>query len=227
MAQDQRISGFFVDRFGFVLIVVSVTVLVLLLADLPRRSTTTSLGEVVVTALTGITLILAMLASGARRSMVRIATVAAAGFVVWGLISLFTDVSTTGFFRVLWFLLVLVTPYVMLRRLVGHRVVTVETLLGAASVYLLIAVTFMFLFLAYDAIEPGQFFGSLEPTTSFMYFSLVTITTLGYGDLAPDTEVARALASATAIVGQIYLVIIVARLVGLYTASQQRSIAGE
>jgi hypothetical protein len=50
-----------------------------------------------------------------------------------------------------------------------------------------------------------------------MYFSLVTITTLGYGDLSPVTEAARAAASATAIVGQIYLVFVVARMVGLYT----------
>jgi Na+-driven multidrug efflux pump len=51
-----------------------------------------------------------------------------------------------------------------------------------------------------------------------MYFSLVTITSLGYGDLAPVGEVARAAAAGAAVLGQIYLVFIVARLVALYTA---------
>ncbi len=51
-----------------------------------------------------------------------------------------------------------------------------------------------------------------------MYFSLVAITTLGYGDLAPVGEVARAAAAGAAVLGQIYLVFIVARLVALYTA---------
>ena len=51
-----------------------------------------------------------------------------------------------------------------------------------------------------------------------MYFSLVTITTLGYGDLAPSGDVGRPAAADAAVVGQIYLVFIVARAVALYTA---------
>lgn len=185
--------------------------------DLPTKSSATTAEEVAVTVLTAITLILALLASGASRPMFNLAVAAAVGFIGWALISFFAHTDSVTFLRSFWFLLVVATPFVVLRRVASHREVTSETLLGAASVYLLIGVAFMFLYLGIDEFQPGQFFGQTEPTTAFMYFSLVTITTLGYGDLSPVTEAARAAASATAIVGQIYLVFIVARMVGLYT----------
>jgi hypothetical protein len=217
MAADARMSSRLVDRFGLVLVAVSVTVGVLLTFDMPRQSSATTAEEVAVTVLTAITLILALLVSGARRPFFNVAVVTGAVFIAWSVISFFAHADSVGFLRWFWFLLVVATPFVVLRRLASHREVTAQTLLGAASVYLLIAVAFMFLYLGIDGFEPGQFFGQSEPTTAFMYFSLVTITTLGYGDLSPVTETARAAASATAIVGQIYLVFVVARMVGLYT----------
>ena len=62
-----------------------------------------------------------------------------------------------------------------------------------------------------------------QPTTSFMYFSLVTITTLGYGDLSPAHEVGKFLATAEAVIGQVFLVTVVARLVSLYGMSRRDS----
>ncbi len=217
MATDAPMSSRLVDRFGLVLVAVSAIVGVLLMFDLPRLSSATTAGEVAVTVLTAVTLILALLASGASRPFRNLAVVAGVVFIGWAVISFFTHADSVGFLRWFWFLLVVATPFFVLRRLVSHREVTAETLLGAASVYLLIAVAFMFLYLGIDGFQPGRFFGQSEPTTAFMYFSLVTITTLGYGDLSPVTETARAAASATAIVGQVYLVFIVARMVGLYT----------
>ena len=55
--------------------------------------------------------------------------------------------------------------------------------------------------------------------SNMLYFSFVTLTTLGYGDLFPTLHVARFLASAEAISGQLYLTILVARLVGLHIVS--------
>lgn len=210
-------SSRLVDRFGLVLVAVSLTVGILLVFDLPRQSSATTAEEVAVTVLTAVTLTLALLASGTNRPIFNLAVVAGAVFVAWAVISFFAHTDSVGFLRWFWFLLIVATPFVVLRRLASHREVTAQTLLGAASVYLLIAVAFMFLYLGIDGFQAGQFFGQSEPTTAFMYFSLVTITTLGYGDLSPATETARAAASATAIVGQIYLVFVVARMVGLYT----------
>jgi hypothetical protein len=217
MAADDRWRSVLLDRFTFVLGAVVLTVFVLLMFDLPTRGEETAGGEVAVTFLTGVTLVFALLASGVSRPLLGLAVVAAVSTALWAMVSLTAGLHSVAYLRWFWFVLVLGTPFVVLRRLVSHQKVTSQTLFGAASVYLLIAVAFMFLFIAIDASDAGQFFGEAEPTTSFMYFSLVTITTLGYGDLTPVTEPARALAVAAAIVGQIYLVFIVARMVGLYT----------
>jgi hypothetical protein len=82
-------------------------------------------------------------------------------------------------------------------------------------VYLLIAIAFNYVFLEVQRFGSVPFFGVEESTSSFMYFSVVTITTLGYGDLAPASDIGRYFATSEAIIGQVFLVTIVARLVSL------------
>ena len=134
---------------------------------------------------------------------------------------LFSAVSN-GHGGILWIALVVAAPIVALRRLMQHRRVGAKTMLGAVSVYLLIALaaTYLFLFIDTFLSGSGRFFGQEEPTTVFAYFSLVTITTLGYGDFDPAGEVGRAAAAWEAVIGQIYLVVVVARLVSLYSGRQ-------
>ena len=55
----------------------------------------------------------------------------------------------------------------------------------------------------------------------FTYYSYVTLTTLGYGDITPKTPTAKYLATLEAIIGQLYLAVLIARLVGLYIAQEQ------
>jgi len=116
-----------------------------------------------------------------------------------------------------WSLLVLaaLAPIVIVRRLIHHRTVTTGTLLGAISAFLLIPIAFCYAFLSIDAAQATPFFGQAQPSTSFMYFSLSTLTTVGYGDLAAVTPLARLVATAEAVSGQVYLVTFVAMLVGL------------
>jgi Ion channel len=223
MADEGPLGHRLLDRFGFVFGAVVLNVLILLIFEITAVPGAASFGEVVVTVLTGVTLVFALLAAGISRPFLNLALVAAVFSLGWTVFAVFTDFASVGFLRWFWFLLVIATPFVVLRRLVSHRTVTVDTLLGAASVYLLIAVAFMFLLLGLDSNDPGSVFGSAQPTTSFMYFSLVTITTLGYGDLSPKTDAARALAVMLAVLGQIYLVFVVSRMVGLYT----RTITGD
>lgn len=89
------------------------------------------------------------------------------------------------------------------------------TVLGAICVYLLIGTLFTFAFGAVAA-SGEQFFASGERPSlaSVQYFSFTTLTTVGYGDLAPVTRLGRSLAMIEALVGQVYLVTIVALLVG-------------
>ena len=109
--------------------------------------------------------------------------------------------------------------------------VTGDKLAGAVCVYLLIALIWGYAFLITEFVTPESFSFTqgherMQLWVSreffpFFYFSLVTMTTVGYGDMAPVTTVARTLATTEALVGQIYLTILVARLVGMYLVYQQ------
>ena len=77
------------------------------------------------------------------------------------------------------------------------------------------AIAYNYMLLEVQRFGSIPFFGVEETTSSFMYFSVVTITTLGYGDLSPVSDVGRFFAITEAIIGQVFLVTIVARLVSL------------
>jgi hypothetical protein len=117
-------------------------------------------------------------------------------------------------------LLAIVSPMAIIRRLVQHREVTRGTLLGAISGYLLLPIAFFYVFIASTTITRTPFFETAQPTTSYMYFSLTTITTTGYGDLTAVEPFGRLLATAEAVTGQVYLVTFVAMLVGLFAANR-------
>lgn len=93
---------------------------------------------------------------------------------------------------------------------------------AAIVLYLLMGVLWSFLYLAVDTISPGAFtLPANHPEDSritFLYYSFVTLTTLGYGDIIPLSDQARALAMLEAVLGQIYLVVQVAWLVGMHTS---------
>jgi len=122
--------------------------------------------------------------------------------------------------------LAIAAPIAVVRRLVQHREVTRGTLLGAISGYLLIPLAFFYLFLSYTSYTGKPFFGDPQSTTSYMYFSLTTITTTGYGDLTAQSDGGRLLAMAEAVIGQIYMVTFVAMLVGLFIAGRSGGLGG-
>jgi hypothetical protein len=102
--------------------------------------------------------------------------------------------------------------------------VTRDLISGAVVVYLLMAIMWTFIYRIIETVHPGSFTlstTSIYERTRFVYFSLVTITTLGYGDIVPKTSLARSLATLEAVAGQLYLVTTVAWLVGV-RVSQSR-----
>lgn len=102
--------------------------------------------------------------------------------------------------------------------------VTRDLISGAAVVYLLMAIMWTFIYRVVETVHPGSFAISatdIHERLRFTYFSLVTITTLGYGDIVPTTGLASSLATLEAVVGQLYLVTTVAWLVGV-RVSQSR-----
>ena len=115
--------------------------------------------------------------------------------------------------------LVVACPVAVVSRIVHHTQVTVETLLGAICVYVLIGLLFAYVDLAYQLIAGSSYFaqsGNHGPS-DFVYFSFITMTTVGYGDLSPATGLPRTLAVLEALTGQVFLVVLVARLVAMYS----------
>jgi len=102
-------------------------------------------------------------------------------------------------------------------------------LMGAMCVYLLIGLAWAFAFTLLHIVSPTSFEGIAAPTTEahakaiqFLYYSFVTLTTLGYGEITPASPVAQTLAYMEAVTGQFYLTILVAALVGMLL-SRRRS----
>jgi hypothetical protein len=116
-------------------------------------------------------------------------------------------------------LLLLGTPFVILRRIISDKVVTTETVLGGVSVYLLLGFSFAFIYSGIALVSrPTPFFTGAPNTTlnDTLFFSYTTLTTVGYGNLVPAGSLGQSFAMLEALFGQIYLVLIVARLVSLW-----------
>jgi hypothetical protein len=115
-------------------------------------------------------------------------------------------------------LLVTATLPVTLSRVLQHRQVTYETVLGALCAYVLIGLLFAFLYLAVSDLRDGSFFAQPGPHSQgeFLYFSFVALTTLGFGDLSPSVGFPQALTVLEALFGSVFLVTLVARLVTLW-----------
>ncbi|WP_247218049.1 potassium channel family protein [Synechococcus sp. C9] len=105
----------------------------------------------------------------------------------------------------------------IIQRLFQERRVTVNTLRGSVCVYLLIGTLWSIVYNIMYTVNPEAFAFS-HPTTgeALYYFSFVTLTTVGYGDIAPVSPLARTATNVEAIMGQMYIAIIVARVVALY-----------
>ncbi len=114
----------------------------------------------------------------------------------------------------------------ILRTVVQSEEVTKETIYAAIVAYMLMALMWAFLYMILELLEPGSFSFSegafRAETMRFKYFSFVTITTLGYGDITPLTNKASSLALLEALVGQVYLVALVAWLVGMHVSRRNK-----
>jgi hypothetical protein len=121
-------------------------------------------------------------------------------------------------------LLVTATLPVTLSRVLQHRRVTSETVLGALCAYVLIGLLFAFLYLAVSDLRDAAFFAQPGPQSQseYLYFSFVALTTLGFGDLSPSVGLPQALTVLEALLGNIFLVTLVARLVTLWVRQSPR-----
>lgn len=117
-----------------------------------------------------------------------------------------------------WTFIGLFAAAVALRFAMRGAKVDAEHLFAALSAYLLAGIYFGLLFWALEQIHPGTVSASHFSRTGAIYYSFVTLATIGYGDIVPLTDVARALAIVEGIGGQLFLAVLVARLLSLYSA---------
>ena len=115
------------------------------------------------------------------------------------------------------------TGVVTLRSTLQAKRVSVEQISGALSAYLLMGLVWGLTFFLLESAAPGSLSIESGPDTARLgasiYYSFVTLTTLGYGDILPLTDRARSLAYVEAVIGQIYLVVLVGKLVGMYVSA--------
>ncbi len=198
-----------------------------LLALLTLYPTLTLLGGWVVDLLVLLVLVSGVFAVSSSRSQLIIASTLAIATVVLGFwaehdpqntIVVLSLISGLGFFG---FLALVILQDVFKRR----QRVTAEVIYAALAVYLLMGLAFAFGYGLIDILQPDAFTSrgliagnSTEVFEGFVYFSFVTLTTLGFGDITPNTLQAGAFVYLQAMAGQVYLAVLVARLVSLQIA---------
>ena len=205
------------DAFGLVL------ALVLLNYVLASVLSNKGWGAVVLSISTSAASIVALTSSHVKEAAVR------RGLLVAGLAVLLAVISaifggrhwlTASSFLVI--CLLAVAMGAVLRRVVASDSVSSRTILGAISVYTALGILFTWVYGAVDRLEGGNFFGleGAEKGTDFLFFSYTTLTTTGYGDLVPAGQVGRMVSGLEMMIGQIFLVTLVAGLVSLWRPGQ-------
>jgi prepilin signal peptidase PulO-like enzyme (type II secretory pathway) len=198
------------DSYGLVLLMIVATYV--LAVSLPDQW-----GATVLVLVQIVTVRLVLHTSQARRGLLLVANVLFVVAAVAAVVNLFTDHDSqlSSYVFVAASLLYVVAPVSIVRHVVYRREVDQETMLGALAAYLLIGMAFAFAYRFLGAIETAPFFGADgEGTLSQdLFFSFVTLTTTGYGDLVPADNPGQSLAVLEAILGQFFLVTAVGKIV--------------
>ncbi|EFK08357.1 Ion channel [delta proteobacterium NaphS2] len=118
--------------------------------------------------------------------------------------------------------------YAFFKVIFSIRKVSFQVICATLCVYLIMGLLWAQIYMLLETLAPGSFTGKLLAPENplwiqgqgFVYFSFITITTLGYGDITPQTQGAGALCQVEAIIGQFYIAVVVARLVSMYRSEK-------
>src|SRR5215469_1276021 len=160
--------------------------------------------------------------SGARRSVRRVAAVLFVISAIAAVINLFVGKETTGAGAVAFMsaVLYLIAPFSITRSLLFRREVDLQTVLGAIDIYLLVGMLFAFIYRFLGVVQPSAFFGPAVGDGRLpqdLFFSFTTLTTTGYGNYVPAGNPGQSFAVAEMLIGQLFLVIAVAKVINAYT----------
>jgi hypothetical protein len=174
-------------------------------------------GRFVAVVVEGLALIVILRSSRVPTRILAVASVVIGAAMAASMIAVLTSDAEVGRGgpAVVGALLALLGPPVIIRRLLAHHRIDLTTVAGALCVYLLAGILFSYVFAAIADIGDTQFFAQQATAegVDYVYFSFVTLATLGYGDLTARGDLGRMLAVTEALLGQLYLVSAVALLV--------------
>ncbi len=209
--------GHFAERvanaFGLVLILVIATYA---LGSLTEFKGWTGALTTLVAALAGV---VGLAGAGVRPGVVRGAALLALAAVVLAVLArLLDDLHLLGVSSFVVVSILLIAAGAILRAVLAESEVGFRTILGAISVYTILGLLFSFLYAAIDKVQSTPFFGSGVNVKSgdFLFFSYTTLTTTGYGNLVPAGQPGKMFAGLEMLMGQIFLVTLVAGLVSLW-----------
>jgi ion channel len=200
------------NAFGLVLLLVLATYV--LYSLIPYRGWT----AVLTTAIGTAAAVLAFASADARPLVIRGAGVLGAGALVMAaLAALLDEPHLLGVSAFAQALLLLFAAGAVLRTVLSSAEVGFRTILGAISVYMIFGLLFTFLYAAMDRVQDGTFFGQVDVKGGdIVFFSFTTLTTTGYGNLVPAGQPGRMFSGLEMLIGQIFLVTLVAGLVSLW-----------
>ena len=206
-------------RFGILLIAMF---LELVLAPMLAA---TAPGLVAARVVGGVVLLAALSVVGVRRQSVLLVVVVLIGEVLVRFSHAFSVVAMSHTLRLLFFVYVLA---LIVWQVMREQSVTWDTVAGTACAYMLVAVVWGNLYQLLEHVVPGSFVvpdawrvgPTHDPSPALTYFSFTTMTTVAFGDVRPANLGAGGLAVSEALVGQLYLAIMIARMVGLRLAQR-------
>jgi Ion channel len=174
-------------------------------------------GGVSLAGVTSACVVVALVSAGSPRGLLRwVSAFAVAGFVLAVVSALSSSKPTAGAGALIEALVLTVAAAEVLGTVISEQKVGFKTILGAISVYVILGILFTFVYAAIDRFQSGPFFGVPTQTGDFVFFSFTTLTTTGYGNLIPATHFGRMTAGLEMLVGQIFLVTLIAGLVSLW-----------
>ncbi len=182
-------------------------------------------GDLIVSLLLSLVLLSAVLAVSDRRSVLLIALVLAIPAIAGRWINHFRpDLVHPAVFLTAALVLVAFVVVNLLRFVWRAPSVNIEVLCASISAYLMLGLMWTMAYWLVDQLTPGAFAFNAGPRSmngfNGFYFSFITLSTVGYGDITPVSRIARWLAAMEAMTGLLYVAILISRLVGLYSSAK-------
>jgi hypothetical protein len=203
-------------RFGRLLVIIMFTFMVSAFSGVLASTTTVILN--------GLLIVVAFRTTGLRTSLPRLYALGALAIIAVVLHVVIDShsrwQSVPAFAQ---FILLAVLVLALLDAVLRREVVDIQTIVGAISAYFLIGITYSWLFVGINLLDNSQFSIDNQDSNQFPDFSIVVLTTLGFGNQLPTAPLGSRLVSIEALTGQIFLAVFVARLVALYRGSRTQT----